>query len=261
MPADGELTELTDIARRAADVAGEIVMALYEAGLTVELKADGTPVTEADRRAEAAMRELFARETPAFGVLGEEMGETAGDAPYRWVIDPIDGTKSFIHQVPLFGTLIALEREGEPVVGVVACHALGETAWASVGGGAFLNGERTRVSATDSLAQATVLTTSPAHLQERSPAALAQLGRKAWLVRTWGDCYGYLAVVAGRAEAMIDPVLNPWDIAPFAVLLPEAGGRLTTWAGAEGAGSDAVATNGLLHGAVLEALGEAGGRG
>ena len=229
-------------------------MPLYERRLTVELKADGTPVTEADRRAEEAMRELFARETPAFGVLGEEAGESPGDGRHRWVIDPIDGTKSYIHHVPLFGTLVALERDGEPVVGVVACHAVAETAWASRGGGAFLNGEPTRVSEAPSLAGATILTTSSVSLHRRSPAGFAGLAREAGLLRSWGDCYGYLAVVAGRAEAMIDPVVNPWDIAPFAVLLREAGGRLTTWAGVDGAGEDAVGTNGRVHDALLELL-------
>ena len=251
---DPQLDELTGLARRAAALAGEIVMPLFEQRLTVELKADGTPVTEADRRAEEAMRELFARETPAFGVLGEEHGETPGEGRYRWVIDPIDGTKSYIHHVPLFGTLVALERDGEPVVGVVACHAVGETAWASRGGGAFLNGEPTRVSETPSLAEATVLTTSSVSLHRRSPQGFARLGNEARLLRSWGDCYGYLAVVAGRAEAMIDPVVNFWDIAPFAVLLEEAGGRLTTWAGVDGAGEDAVATNGRIHEALLDVL-------
>ena len=249
-----ELEELTGIARRAATAAGEIVMPLYEQHLTVELKADGTPVTEADRRAEEAMRELFARETPGFGVLGEEQGESAGDGRHRWVIDPIDGTKSFIHHVPLFGTLVALERDGEPVVGVVACHAVGETAWASRGGGAFLNGEPARVSETASLSEATVLTTSSATLSRRTPDGFARLTEEAGLLRSWGDCYGYLAVIAGRAEAMIDPRVNPWDIAPFVVLMEEAGGRLTTWAGTDGAGEDAVGTNGRVHAALLEVL-------
>ncbi|MYA53483.1 MAG: histidinol phosphate phosphatase [Dehalococcoidia bacterium] len=251
---DPELEELTGVALRAAEVAGGIVMPLYDQRLTVELKADGTPVTEADRQAETAMRELFARETPGFGVLGEEQGESPGDGRHRWVIDPIDGTKSFIHHVPLFGTLVALERDGEPVVGVVACPAVGETAWASRGGGAFLNGEPTRVSDTPSLGEATVLTTSSASLLQRSPEGFARLAREAKLLRSWGDCYGYLAVIAGRAEAMIDPRVNPWDIAPFAVLVEEAGGRLTTWAGVDGAGEDAIATNGRIHRRLLELL-------
>ncbi len=216
---DRELEELTGVARRAAEVAGEIVMPLYDQRLTVELKADGTPVTAADRRAEEAMRELFARETPGFGVLGEEQGESPGDGRHRWVIDPIDGTKSFIHHVPLFGTLVALERDGEPVVGVVACPAVGETAWANRGGGAFLNGEPTRVSDTPSMEEATVLTTSSASLLERSPGGMTGLAREARLLRSWGDCYGYLAVIAGRAEARNEPDVNPLDNAPYAELV------------------------------------------
>ncbi|HCV00100.1 MAG: histidinol phosphate phosphatase [Dehalococcoidia bacterium] len=251
-----ELKELTSIARRAASIAGEVVMPFFEEPLTIELKADGTPVTVADLRAEEAMRELFARETPSFAVLGEEQGESESDGQYRWVIDPIDGTKSFIHRVPLFGTLVALEKDGKPVIGVVACHAVSETAWASQGGGAFLNGEPTRVSAITSLKEATVLTTSPTSLQARSPEGFAKLGHQAALTRGWGDCYGYLAVVAGRAEAMIDPEVNHWDIAPFPILLEEAGGRLTTWSGMDGAGKDAVATNGLVHEALQAILAE-----
>ena len=249
-----ELGELLDLARRAAALAGEIVMPLYEQDLTVELKADGTPVTLADRRAEEAMRALFERETPAFGVLGEEFGETPGDGRHRWVIDPIDGTKTFIHHVPLFGTLVALEREGEPIIGVVACHAVAETAWAARGGGAFLNGDPTRVSAVTTLAQATVLTTSSPSLQGRTPQGFARLAHEARMLRSWGDCYGYLAVITGRAEAMIDPVVSPWDIAPFGVLIAEAGGTLSSWAGAPGTAGDAIATNGKLHAAVIETL-------
>ena len=255
---DRELEELTAVARRAAAMAGEIVMPLYEEELTVELKADGTPVTEADRRAEEAMRELFARETPGFGVLGEEQGESAGDGRHRWVIDPIDGTKSFIHHVPLFGTLVALERDGARGGGWPARRGrrLGEP-----GRGRILNGSGRASARRTRWTKATVLTTGPGSLQRRSPNGLVRLSREAGLLRSWGDCYGYLAVVAGRAEAMIDPVVNPWDIAPFAVLVEEAGGRLTTWAGVDGAGEDAVATNGGIHEELLEVLtgeGEAG---
>ena len=197
---DPELEELTGVARRAAEVAGEIVMPLYEQRLTVELKADGTPVTEADRRAEEAMRELFARETPGFGVLGEEEGESPGDGRHRWVIDPIDGTKSFIHHVPLFGTLVALERDGEPVVGVVACPAVSETAWASRGGGAFLNGEPARVSGhalPGGGDGADDLIGEPATAVVGGIRGAGARGEAAALV---GDCYGYLAVIAGRAR-------------------------------------------------------------
>jgi len=251
---DAELAELLDLARRAAALAGEIVMPLYEQDLTVELKEDGTPVTLADRRAEEAMRALLQRETPDYGVLGEEFGETPGDGRHRWVIDPIDGTKTFLHHVPLFGTLVALERDEAPIVGVVACHAVAETAWAASGGGAFLNGAPTKVSSVASLSEATVLTTSSPSLQRRAPRGFERLAQEARMLRSWGDCYGYLAVIAGRAEAMIDPILSRWDIAPFAVLIEEAGGQLSSWAGAQGAADDAVATNGHIHQALLGVL-------
>ncbi len=252
-----ELADLLGIARRAAAIAGEVIMPLFEAGLAVELKDDRTPVTEADRRAEVAVREFLQRECPGHGILGEEYGETPGDGRHRWILDPIDGTKSFIHHVPLFGTLIALELDGEPVVGVIACHAAGETAYAAKGLGAFINGRPAHVSATTDLREATVLMTSFKRLQERHPAAFARLVAGAGLLRTWGDCYGYLAVAAGRADVMLDPVMNIWDVAALYPVITEAGGRLTTWSGDRSIGDSAVATNGTLHAHVIEALREA----
>src|SRR5687768_7574288 len=151
-----ELANLLEIARRAAIVAGEVIMPLYNSGTAVELKSDRTPVTLADRNAELAIREFLARECPGHGVLGEEFGETPGDGRHRWILDPIDGTKSFVHHVPLFGTLVALELDREPALGVIGCHAAGESAWAARGHGAWLNGERIRVSTTASLSDATV---------------------------------------------------------------------------------------------------------
>ncbi|MBE7519716.1 MAG: histidinol phosphate phosphatase [Thermoflexaceae bacterium] len=251
-----ELAILLEIARRAAAIAGEVIMPLYTAGIPVELKADRTPVTEADRRAEMAIREFLQRECPGHGVLGEEFGETTGDGRHRWILDPIDGTKSFIHHVPLFGTLVALEVDGEPIVGVIACHAAGETAYAARGLGAFINGSPARVSTTPALGEATVLMTSFQHLPESRPAAFRRLIAGAGLLRTWGDCYGYLAVAAGRADVMLDPVMNIWDVAALFPVITEAGGQLTTWDGDPRPGSSAVATNGLLHPTVLAFLQE-----
>jgi histidinol phosphatase-like enzyme (inositol monophosphatase family) len=222
----------------------------------VELKLDRTPVTVADRGAEEAMRGFLARECPGHGVLGEEFGESPGDGRYRWVLDPIDGTKSFIHHVPLFGTLVALERDGVPVVGVIACHAVGETAYAAVGQGAFLNGERIRVSATASLAEATVSMTSFKRMPRHHPRGFARLCESAGLIRAWGDCYGYLMVAAGRADIMLDPVMSPWDVAALFPVISEAGGKITTWQGEPRPGDSSIATNGVLHDAVLAILRE-----
>jgi histidinol phosphatase-like enzyme (inositol monophosphatase family) len=251
-----DLRPLLDIAREAARLAGNVIMPLYASGTTVELKADRTPVTLADRRAEEAMRAFLARECPSHGVLGEELGETPGDGRYRWVLDPIDGTKSFIHHVPLFGTLVALERDGVPVVGVIACHAVGETVSAALGLGATLNGQPTHVSSTATFAEATVSMTSFSRMPRYYPRAFPRLLDSAGLVRAWGDCYGYLMVATGRADVMLDPVMNLWDVAALVPVITEAGGRLTTWDGEERAGDSVVATNGLLHAQVLHILAE-----
>ncbi len=251
-----DLAELLLVAREAARIAGEVIMPLYESGVSVELKADRTPVTAADRGAEEAIRRFLERECPSHGILGEEMGSKEGDGRHRWILDPIDGTKSFIHHVPLFGTLVALERDGEPVVGVIACHAAGETAWAARGLGAFLNGQPARVSATASLSEATVSTTSYKRMLEGWPAGFRALCREAGLLRAWGDCYGYLMVAAGRADVMLDPEMSIWDAAALYPVITEAGGRMTTWSGEAKVGDSVVASNGLLHAQVLAALAE-----
>jgi myo-inositol-1(or 4)-monophosphatase len=249
-----ELGELLAIARRAADVARDVIMPLYDSALTVELKADRTPVTAADKGAEEAVRAFFARECPTHGVLGEEFGETAGDGRHRWILDPIDGTKSFIHHVPLWGTLVALERDGVPVAGVIACHAAGETAYGATGEGAWLNGDAIRVSGVTSLAEATVCTTSPSRLLSDHPGVLQALSSRVGLFRGWGDCYGYLMVAAGRADVMIDPEMNTWDAAALYPIIQEAGGRITRWDGVAYHDGSAVATNGVLHEAMLDVL-------
>lgn len=249
-----ELEDLLQIALQAADIARDVIMPLYESGTSVELKADRTPVTAADRGAEEAIRAFLQRECPTHGVLGEEFGETPGDGRHRWILDPIDGTKSFIHHVPLFGTLVALERDGLPVVGVIACHAAGETAYAATGHGAFVNGSPAHVSATASIADATISMTSYSRLWKDHPTAFAALASTGALLRAWGDCYGYLLVASGRADVMLDPEMNLWDVAALYPIITEAGGKLTTWDGGEAVGASAVATNGLLHEPVMRLL-------
>ncbi len=251
-----ELAELLAIARRAAAIAGDVVMPLYESGTSVELKSDNTPVTLADRNAEEAIRAFLERERPTDGVLGEEFPERPGTSGYRWVLDPIDGTKSFIHHVPLFGTLVALMEGGEPVVGVIACHAAGETAYAATGLGAFINDRPARVSRTASLQEATVTMTSFQRMPRYHPAGFERMLNASGLVRAWGDCYGYLMVASGRADVMLDPLMNLWDVAALYPVIREAGGRITTWDGEAGPGGSAVATNGHLHDAVLAAIRE-----
>lgn len=251
-----DLSNLLEIARRAAALAGDVIMPLYASGTAVELKADRTPVTAADRNAELAIREFLARECPGHGILGEEFGELPGDGRHRWVLDPIDGTKSFTHHVPLFGTLVALERDGLPVVGVIACHAAGETVSAALGLGASLNGEPVRVSAVDRLEDATLTMTSYARTAAMHPKGFSSLVSRCGLARAWGDCYGYLMVATGRAEVMLDPEMSIWDAAALYPVITEAGGGFSQWDGTPGVGKSVVATNGLLHEAVLAALRE-----
>ena len=250
----GDLGELLRIARQAATIAGEVIMPLFRAGFGVEFKSDGTPVTEADRRAEEAMREFLSRECPGHAILGEEFGETAASGPYRWLLDPIDGTKSFVHRVPLFGTLVSLEYNEEPQVGVIACHAAGETVYAAIGQGAFLNELPIHVSEVPAFEDATVLMTSPQGLYRHHPDAFAAINAQAKLIRTWGDCYGYLMVATGRAEVMLDPIMNRWDASALYPVVREAGGAITTWDGASGVGESVAASNGRLHPALLELL-------
>ena len=250
-----DLRELLRIAREAARVAAEVILPLYRSGIAVELKADRTPVTLADRRAEEAMREWFARETPTFGIVGEEHGETAGDGRHRWIVDPIDGTKSFVHGVPLWGTLVALERDGVPVLGVISCPAAGETVYAATGLGAFgEDGKVIAVSDVESLAQSAVCTSSYATMFQRHPESFARLVGSARLLRAWGDCYGYLLLAKGRIEAMLDPLMNLWDVAALHPVVTEAGGCVTTWDGAPGLGSSAIASNGHVHAELLRVI-------
>ncbi len=252
-PSGPELRELRELALRAAGIARGIVLDLYARGSETFWKADGTPVTEADRQAELALREFFSKETPDFGFLGEEFGEVPGRSPYRWVVDPIDGTKSFIHRVPLFGSLVGLEHGDEPLVGVIACHGVDEVVDAASGLGARWNGQPCRVSSVERLAEATIVSSGVDEIVRRAPGVLERLVSAVRLFRTWGDCFGYVLVATGRAEAMLDPVLERWDLVAVTVAVREAGGRVDPWPGAT-ARFSAVASNGRLREDLLALL-------
>ncbi|HEY2065331.1 MAG TPA: histidinol-phosphatase [Gemmatimonadaceae bacterium] len=235
---------VADLARLAGDVA----LRHYRANLTVETKADGSPVTVADRAAETAAREWVRQRFPDDGILGEEFGEERPGAQRRWVIDPIDGTKTFVRGVPLWGSLVAL-CEGEQVLaGAAYFPAVGELLAAAPGAGCWWNGARCSVSVVDALDRATVLTTDeriPGHPDRR--AGWERVATRAAVSRSWGDCFGYLLVATGRAEMMCDAVLSPWDGAALYPIIREAGGSFTDWNGRDTAfGGSAVATNGAL---------------
>lgn len=235
--------------------AGGIALAHYQTGVAVELKPDRSPVTLADRGAEQAIRQAIADRFPDHSVVGEEYGADGRASSFRWVVDPIDGTKSFVRGVPLFGTLIGLEIDGRVEVGVCHLPALGETVAAATGLGCTWNGRTARVSQTRTLEEATVLFSDSRMLGERLGDRRQAFERATGLLRTWGDCYGYCLVATGRADVMIDPAMNPWDCAALVPIVREAGGRFTDWAGVERIdGGDAVGTNGELHEAVLDLL-------
>lgn len=236
--------------------AGRFVIGHYQAGIAVELKADRSPVTIADRGAEEQIRRAIEATYPEHAVVGEEYGADNGASAFRWIVDPIDGTKSFVRGVPLFGVLIALEIDGRPEVGVCHLPALGETVAAARGLGCTWNGRSARVSGVTDPADATVVCSDGRMLARRLGERWGTLESGVGLMRSWGDCYGHCLVATGRADVMLDPVMNPWDCAALLPILTEAGGRFTDWTGAERIdGGDAISTNGALHDTVLGLVG------
>ena len=221
-------------------------------GLGVEHKGDGTPVTDANRAAERFLREQLAIHAPDDAVVGEEEADTSGTSGRRWIIDPIDGTKAFTHGVPLYCNLLALEDEEGPAIGVINLPALGETVYAGRGLGCWCDGVPARVSATDTLAGAYLSTCG---WEAWDDDALTRVKGTGAAMRTWGDGYGYALVATGRIDAMIDPEVALWDVAPMPVILAEAGGRFSALDGSPGAdGGDGMATNGILHDELLALL-------
>ena len=247
--------DLLAVAIDAAWRGGRRTLAYFNTGTPTETKADRTPVTAADREAEAIMRRTIAAAFPSHAILGEEEGETPGTAPVRWIIDPLDGTRTFVRGVPLFGTLVGVEVGDEPVVGVIYMPALDEMVAAARGEGCTWNGRPCRVSAEACLDQALLVVTDECTARARSAAYDRLAGRTA-MQRTWADCYGYVLVATGRAEIALDPVMNVWDCAALLPVVEEAGGRFTDWRGRRTIrGGEAVATNGALHDDVLLLLG------
>jgi histidinol phosphatase-like enzyme (inositol monophosphatase family) len=236
-----------------ARAAGELTLGHFRrGGVMVERKADGTPVTDADRAAERLLRDELASRHPDDGVYGEEEAETPGRSTRRWIIDPIDGTKAFVRGVPTFANLLAMEDEHGPALGVINLPALGETVYAGRGLGCFTNGTAAAVSDRRDL-QGGYLCSSA--FDDWDEATLLAVKRSGLRMRTWGDGYGYALVATGRVDAMVDPVAALYDLAPMPVILAEAGGCFSDWSGRSGAaGGNGVASNGHLHPALLDVL-------
>lgn len=262
-----EITPRLELALAAAKEAGRLTLRYFQQdNYEVERKSDASPVTIADRSAEQLLRGRIADRFPRDGILGEEFGasEGAGDnigdggSRFRWILDPIDGTKSFISGVPLYGTMVAVEHEGRALVGVVFMPGLDEGVYAAAGQGAWrwrgsAEPVRTRVSKRARLADGLFVTSQVDTFAQRGAAdAFGALQKASYLTRTWGDCYGYLLVATGRAELMADPILNVWDAAAVQPIIEEAGGTFTDWQGQPTIHSgEAIATNGLVLEEVL----------
>jgi len=241
----------------AAEAAAAIIRSMYQRNLAVHTKADASPVTEADVRAEEAIREILSKRFPGYGFYGEETGQHALDAESLWLVDPIDGTKSFVRECPFFSTQIALMRNGRLVLGVSSAPAYGELAWAEEGDGAHLNGRRIKVSKVAELSGA-VVSTGNLKTLARSPqwAKLGELIGRINRIRGYGDFVHYHLLARGSLDVVIESDVNILDIAALTVIVREAGGTFTDLQGGEVglATTSVLATNGPLHGPIGEAL-------
>lgn len=262
--------ERIQFALELAGIASEVTLGFFRTqAYQVERKSDRSPVTAADKGAEKAVREAIQRRFPQDGLLGEEFGSVQGSNEFEWIIDPIDGTKSFISGVPLYSTLVGLTFRGQPLVGVIAIPALGELVLGAVGCGAWYGQKPAeeawdepvllqpcRVSSVDTLADGLFLTSQVDNFDRRgAEAAYKSLQEAAYVSRSWGDGYGYLLVATGRAELMVDPIVNPWDVAAVAPVIIEAGGKFTSWSGkVDLRAGHCFASNGLVHDYALSLL-------
>jgi histidinol phosphatase-like enzyme (inositol monophosphatase family) len=238
---------LLEAVHEVARICGDVAYRHFRTGLPVEWKADGSEVTRADREAEMAARDWVRRHFPGDAIVGEELGAEGDPDQRRWLIDPIDGTRTFVRGVPLWGSLAAVEHGGTVLAGAINCPATGDFVIAAPGEGCWHNGARTSVSTVGELSRATILATDHRFLSKPPRAARwAALAGQVAVTRSWGDCFGYVLVATGRAELMVDNRMRPWDVAALIPIIEEAGGQLTDWRGRRGIGRDAIATNATL---------------
>lgn len=238
-----------DFAVEAAWRAGRITLAHFQTGVRTEYKEDESEVTAADTEAEEFLRREIRAKYPDHGIIGEELEDTKNDASHRWILDPIDGTQAFSRGVPLYAVLVGLEIEGEVEVGAVYFPALDEMLYAASGLGCFWNGRRARVSEISSLERSIACFTQTANFEKGDRGEEWRKVQKSVLAcRGWSDAYGHALVATGRAELMLDPLMNPWDCAPFLPILREAGGYFGDWSGNETiyAGEAVSANAGIL---------------
>lgn len=269
---NNDLGSRLEFAVGTARAAGEYAFGYFQSGeLTVETKDDGSPVSRADKDAEHLIRARLEASFPQDAVLGEEFGQQTGSTGYRWYLDPIDGTESFVRGVPLWGTMIGLELDDEPVAGVVVFPALREIIWAATGLGAWWSNNVTRLKEGESFppeirsahvsdvsdidAAMMSVTSVKGFDEEHTMGGYNRLRKAVSKDRGWSDCYGYLLVATGRVDIHIDPQMSVWDVAPMPAIIKESGGQVTDRTGNQGINLDnLVATNGRLHDRVLKLL-------
>lgn len=261
----GEAREFIPFVHELIGLAFGVVRPRFITGTRVLAKADASPVTAADRGAERAMRALIRRRYPTHGVVGEEYGSRAGSGRYRWILDPVDGTRAFISNCFLFGTLIALERDDgigfRPILGCIAHAAAGAALIGHSRESRLYTADgrqrRARVRACSRIEDATLLVTSHWSTGEQAGGpAMEDLVRRAKLYRTWGDCFGYFALATGGADIMLDPTLAYWDAAAIVPVVEGAGGRVSAWDGGDPLATPSlIATAGPLHEKILATLG------
>lgn len=253
------LQKYLSFATETAWQAGQLTLGYFQTGVRPDFKADETPVTVADREAESLIRRRIEEHYPGHAIVGEEFGkdETAG-ATHRWFIDPIDGTRSFVRGIPMYGVLIGLEIEGEIQVGVAHFPALGQMLAAAKGQGCWWNGRRATVSKISRLEDGLILHSSAASFAKYGRAAAwERLKKTAGFCAGWSDCYGHFLVATGRADLMLDPIMNVWDCGPFPVILQEAGGYFGDWQGNPTIyANEAISTTAALLPQVLELINE-----
>ena len=250
-----KLEPYLNFAKQLAYRAGRITLAHYNKGIQHDLKSDESPVTVADRAAEQFIRGEIEKTFPNHAIVGEEYGEKAGEGnPFRWFVDPIDGTKSFIKGVPFYSVLIGLEIEGISRVGAVCFPALDEILYGADGLGAWCNGRRVQVSDVKDMKKAVFLYTSWSGFRTKERTDVFEnLHRDCFYGRGWSDAYGYHMVATGRAEIMLDPSIQLWDVAPFPAIFREAGGFFGSWEGEEGhTHGEGLACNAALKRKILK---------
>jgi len=250
-----ELIDHKNFCKVLAQASADVIQKYFRSGVSVELKADNSPVTVADKKAEEVMRELIAKHYPDDGIFGEEFGETNKSTEYTWILDPIDGTKSFICGAYSFGTLIGLLKKGDPILGVYN-HPILNDFLIGDNSETRINDKKTMIRNCDDLSKAILLTTDHLNIEKyQSIDKFNDLLKKVKLYRNWGDCYGYYLLATGYADIMIDPIMSPWDLLPLIPIIKGAGGVITDYQGKDPVSAkSAVASSSNIHRNVISIL-------